>query len=400
VTTFDVGDTKDEVQLHLAGYEVISCESYDIDLSFFNQPSAWSVALGDDGSAREYAEAFPPRTPAYLIVNGNVVTSGRTDGFELSYEAGGTTISIHGRDHLAEIHDAFVLQEKVFKNATFAELAQGAMTAVGLGDATLVFNNSTNRTKMTGGNLPAVAPPRNVATEKIESVGGGKVFKTPQSKLGERWYEFLNRHLERVGLFFWAAAEVDEKGRPTFVLSEPNTKQKPIARIVHRRDKSGQGEAINVIRGSLKNDTKPRFSEAIIYTRGGGKSFRRGKAKGRFVDHEMEALGYKRPVVLKDADCANQKQAEFMAAKAIADGRRSGSALEYTLSGHTAPRIGGGRITWAPDTVVEVDDDILGVKGPYWVDSVHFSRSVGAGTTTRVVLQDLDTLIYGDPATQ
>jgi len=399
VTAFDLGGAKDEVQLHLAGYEVISCQSYDIDLSFFNQPSAWSVELGDDGSAREYADAFPPNTPFRLTVNGHVVASGKTDGFELSYDTGGSSIAISGRDHLAEVHDAFVLQEKIFKNATFAELVQGALTAVGMGDATLIFNNSTNRTKMTGGNLPAVAPPRNVATEKVESIGGGKVFKTPQSKLGERWYEFLNRHLERVGLFFWAAAEVDEKGRPTFVLSEPNTKQQPCARIVHRRDRTGQGEEINVVRGSYRNDTKSRFSEAVIYTRGGGKSFKRGKAKGRFVDAEMEAYGYKRPVVLKDADCANQKQAEFMAAKAIADGRRSGSAIEYTLSGHTAPRIGGGRITWAPDIVIEVDDDMLGVKGSYWVDSVHFSRS-GEGTTTRLVLQDLETLIYGDPATQ
>lgn len=398
MTTFDLGGVADEVQLHLAGYEVISCESYDIDLSFFNQPAAWSVSLGDDGSAREYAEAFPPRTPAYLIVNGNVVASGRTDGYELSYDAQGSSIQITGRDHLAEIHDAFVLQEKVFKNATFAELAQGAITAVGLAEATLIYDNSANRARMVGAPLPKVAPPRNVAIEKVESVGGGKVFKTPQSKLGERWYEFLNRHLERVGLFFWAAAGA-EGAPPTFVLSEPNAKQSPCARIIHRRDKTGQGDGINVIRGSYRNDTKSRFSEAIIYTRGGGKSFKRGKAKGRYVDNEMEALGYKRPIVLKDADCANAKQAEFMAAKAIADGRRAGSAIEYTVSGHTAPRIGGGRITWAPDIVIEVDDDMLGVKGPYWVDSVHFSRS-GEGTTTRLVLQDLDTLIYGDPVTQ
>lgn len=400
MTVFDLGGVKDEVQLRLAGYEVFSCESYEIDLSFFNQPSEWSVELGDDESVRTYIEAFPPNTPCRLAVNGHVVTSGRTDGTDASGDSSGATVQVFGRDHLAEIHDAFVLQEKVFKNATFAELAQGALNAVGLDKATLIFNNSANRSKMSGGNLPAVAPPRNVATEKVESIGGGKVFKTPQSKLGERWYEFLNRHLERVGLFFWAAADVDENGNPTFVLSEPNTKQTPAARIVRRLNKTGQGDAVNVLRWRFRNDTRPRFSEAIIYARGGGKSYKRGKSKGRFVDAEMEALGYKRPKCIKDADCANQKQAEFMAAKEIADSRRAGSALEYTVSGHTAPRIGGGRVTWAPDMVVEVDDDMIGVKGSYWVDRVHFSRSIGNGTTTQLVLQDLDTLIYGDPATQ
>ena len=399
MSSVDLGDVRDEVRLILGGTELLTCEAYEIDLSFFTQPAAFSVTVGDDGNAVEYAQAYPPRTLATLQVNGRTVSSGRLDGYEISYDAAGTSITLTGRDHLAEVHDAFVLQEKVFKNATFAELAQGALNAVGLERATLVYTNSTNRQRMAGGNIAALKEPRDVSKEKVESIGGGKVFKTPQSKLGERWYEFLNRHLERVGLFFWAAAEVDSDGNPTFVLSEPNTSQKACARIVHRRDRSGQGDAINVLRGSASNDTKSRYSEAIIYTRGGGKSFKRGKAKGRYVDSEMEAFGYRRPIVLKDADCANAKQAEFMAAKAIADGRRSGSRLEYTVSGHTAPRIGGGRIVWTPDTIVDVDDDALGIKGAYWVDTVHFSRST-TETTTRLVLQSVDTLVYGDPAAQ
>jgi prophage tail gpP-like protein len=200
-------------------------------------------------------------------------------------------------------------------------------------------------------------------------------------------------------LFLWTAAEIDENGNPTFVLSEPNGQQAPIAKLTQSETNAYNvartGHEVSILTGKLHNDTKPRFSEAVVHSRGGGKKFGRTKGKGDFSDPEMLALGYDRPIVMKDVDCQNEKQAEFMARRRIAEGRRSGNSLSYTVSGHTFAAIGGGRGVWAPDTVVDVDDDRLGVKGLFWIESVHFSRSTDQ-TVTNLTLQRPEDLLFGD----
>ena len=59
---------------------------------------------------------------------------------------------------------------------------------------------------------------------------------------------------------------------------------------------------------------------------------------------------------------------------------------------HTVPAIGGGRCVWAPDTIVEIDDQEIGVQGEMWVESVQFRRE--PHTTTRIVLMRPDDLLY------
>ena len=397
MATVDIGGDKDELVLVLGDTEVTTIESYDIEYAFLTQPAAFSVKMGSDGTARELAGAYPPRTPFKLRITcpgqaPRTIASGALDGTELSGPP--TSVTFQGRDNLQFLHDAFVRNEKTFVNATFQQLVQGALKEVGLGDAVIVFTNQANRKAITGGNVKQIQAPKNIAEETVESIGGGKIFRTPQAKLGERWYEFLKRHLDRVGLFLWCGAELDEKGNPFFVLSEPNTKQRPLYRVVHKRGATIADNAASVLKYTLRDTTQPRFSEAIIYARGGGKSFGRGKAKGSFVEDEMVALGYKRPIVMKDVECQNAKQAEFLARRRLAEANRAGHTLTYTVSGHSVPALGGGRAVWAPDTIVDVQDDELGIHGPYWVERVHFSRS--DATTTTITLMKPEDVIFGD----
>ena len=69
-------------------------------------------------------------------------------------------------------------------------------------------------------------------------------------------------------------------------------------------------------------------------------------------------------------------------------------ALSYTLAGHTTPRIGGrDRVVWAVDTVVEVDDQELGIAGTFWIEAVEFSR--GPETNTTITLMRPGDLVFG-----
>lgn len=388
MSTIDIGGAKDEVVLRLAGEDVVIAESYDIDCSFLTQPAAFAIHLGSDVTAREIAEAYPPRTPFEIRINGRTVQSGLVDGTEISGPP--TSVTIHGRDYLQVIHDAFVRQEKTFTNATFAQLVEGALKDVGYPKATLVFTNTSNRKAITGGNVNLYSEPKFTAEDRIDSVGGGKLFRTPQSKLGEKWYDFLKRHLDRVGLFLWNSGQLDA-GQPVFVISEPNPKQAPLYRILNRRGERGEVSVLKYQRG---NDAKPRYSDVAVYARGGGKSFGRGKAKGLYADTEMEALGYERSLTIRDADCVNEKQAVYLARRKLAETRRAGKTVSYTVAGHTTTSLRGERVVWAVDTMVDVDDDETGIHQAMWIEGVHFSRSGSTSTTLKLMFPE--DLLFGD----
>ncbi len=109
----------------------------------------------------------------------------------------------------------------------------------------------------------------------------------------------------------------------------------------------------------------------------------------------MEAWGFKRTLVLRDKTCTNAAQAEFLAHRHIADANRQGFVLEYQMRGHTAVSlVDGSRAVWAPDTIVEVDDEEFGISGLFWVESVTFRRP--PSTTTLVLMRPGDLVFGGD----
>ena len=71
--------------------------------------------------------------------------------------------------------------------------------------------------------------------------------------------------------------------------------------------------------------------------------------------------------------------------------QRDGITAHYTFEGHTlqgAP--------WCVDTIVDVDDDALGLHTRMWVMSRTFEKSRMGGTTTTVELIMPYTLEFGE----
>jgi prophage tail gpP-like protein len=82
----------------------------------------------------------------------------------------------------------------------------------------------------------------------------------------------------------------------------------------------------------------------------------------------------------------------------MAESRRQGWRLSYTVAGHTAGCPLGGRVNWAPDTLIEVNDERLGIREEvFWVESVTFNGSPQS-TTTIELMRPRD-LIFGDAPT-
>lgn len=375
----ELGTGDDVVVVDLGGEQVRLYENYAVESSIFTQPAGWSVRLPGGDTAKTVIAKYPPNTPFKISIGNTLVQSGKTDGFEASDGEGATQVTLSGRDALAPLHDGYVLAEDSLVGVTYEQIVEKALRAVGIGDFVLVFDNDANRKAISGGKA---APNKTPAPAGQKPIG-----HTVYVRIGDRWYDFVRGHLERAGLFLWAGAD------GTFIITRPNASQKPTYRITRKRGQTR--DEVNAISARYSNQTTHRFSHCVVYARGGGKKHGVAQSLGRAVDPQMSntyGYGESKPLVIRDADAKDTATAEFHARRKLAEAARSGWALGYTMAGHTAPALGGGRAVWAPDTIVEVDDDEYGIHGTYWIESVTFRRD--PQTTTELVLMDPQHLAF------
>ncbi len=384
-TTFgDVtGDLDDRVKLILRGTDtVVFAESYEVTQSILTQPSTFSLRLGAGGTLKDLINLVQPGTSFQLEINGALQQTGAIDGYEAASDAnGGGTLTIHGRDALAPLHDAFVDTERSFGDATYAEMVAESLKEL-VPDSVLYFNNDANRKLTTGIGVKTLAQPDVDPTQNAT----GPTAKQVKTRVGERVYEFVKRQLDRAGLFLWAA------GDGSFVITAPNANQPPRYQILRRRKQTRN--AVNVTVAHYKNSTEGRYTEATVVGRGGGKKLGRTKASGTFADPEMQGwFPNGRPLLLRDTNLSNNEQAAFYARRKLAETRRAGWSLVYTVAGHTIPSlVNGARAVWGVDTVVSVTDDELGLSGNYYIEKVVFRRN--PQTTTEITLMRGSDLVF------
>jgi prophage tail gpP-like protein len=398
-----IGALDDSVKLELGGEDLVIAESWDIVESVFSQPSAFSIRVGHGDVAAGLLKKYPlgkdqKRTPFKLYVGNVAQMSGLLDARGASQPPGGATeITFRGRDRLAVLHDSHVEAVTSFTNWTYGQLVQKALAEVGLDSGALIGSNDANRLLKAG--KPVNAAAVRAATQSVEEILSGKglngslsngaiVERQQEAKVNETWHQFVRRHIDRAGLFLWATA--DEK----FVLTQPDAGTEAIYSL-QRGTGAPIDQLANVVSMSFEDDATRRHTAVVIYGRGGGKKKGRAKSKGAESDDEMVEYGYKQPIVYRDIECKTQAEASFFSLRKLAEERRDGYRLEYTIAGHTLPASSGNgdRYVVSIDTVVQVDDQELGIRGHFYVSEVRRQR--GPQTTTTIRLTRLQDLIFG-----
>lgn len=376
-----VGFQDDSVSLRLRGSRPLNVEQYSVRVSVLQQPAAFTLTLGWNKPLKEFAESYPPNTPFELAVGDQLQFRGFTDGYEMQGDDSGSSLSIQGRDTLQRLADYFVVKDVSFKDTSCQQMVRRAMDEVGLKDVRLDVSNIESLQKRLGKKVQYT--PETQRQDK-------KRAKPIAAKVGDKWYEFLLKEIKREGLFLWAGADGQ------FILGAPDGNQAPSYRLVR---KYLNGERVgNIVRGNHRNNTSKRFSVAKVTGGGGGKGSKSFKSSGDFVDDEMVAWGYDRPIVFKDRNAVDREQSEFFARRKLAESRREGWSLSYEVAGHTTQAIGSSsRVVWTPDTTVDIDDEMFGIRGTFWIESVDYRRS-GSGTSTSITLQRPQDLIFADDA--
>jgi prophage tail gpP-like protein len=376
---------QDRVELLLGSDKLRLSEEYSVHTSVLTQPAAFTMKVGWTDSLVSLLKKYPPRTRFQLLVNGHVYQTGFVDGFDTT--SGPTALTYHGRDAMAELHDAFVEEEFSIHNPSYAEIVRKCLDDAGYKGVPVAYTNRPNRQAMLGAKKLAadLKPPRDVENEKIDTAEGGKVKHDAQAKMGEKFYDFIQRHITRAGLFLWVAAD------GTFVLSEPNPNQQPLYQILRLY---GSETGSTVVGDGYRNSAEGRYAEVRVYIRGQSKKKGRPVASGSYSDPEMKAWGYTKKMVIRDADADSPKKAEYMARRTIAATRRAGWRLQYTVMGHTTTSYAQEKVVWTPDTVVYVHDDKLGIDGNYYVEGVTLASK--PFTTATLDLMRLEDLVFSE----
>lgn len=377
------GELDDRVRLELARDEVRIFEEYNVHTAILQQPAQFVTKLSAGKRlARELLALYPPgpRTPFTLSIGPHPQFSGEVDGIEVAGSDGSTSVTFKGRDMLARLHDADIEAERSFDNLTYEALARQALKDVGLADRVVDISNAANLQSRTGA-IVKIIREAVLPNEVRRTRRGGFEKVSVTAKLGESWLEFLTRHFEKQGLFFWC----DAAGH--FVLSRPNGEQEPLYTFV--RERGQRANVCNVREAHFTNDTSRRFSEVVVFARSGGKKYGRNHIHGGFVDQEMVDLGFTRRRVYRDVNAATEDEAAAFAARKIGFINRASWRLVYTVSGHTAPTMAGGRAVIVPDTVARVEDDELGIRENLYVESCEYKSPPRHTVVTLMRLKDL-----------
>ena len=413
-----MAEINDEVfRLVLDGHEVPIASSYTVNAGVLEVPADFEMVVGHASVVADLADRFPAFTPFQLYVGDTVVQTGETDGYSLE-GTDGSQIKLFGRDMLKWLVDKELPHDRTFSEKTYLQLTELALAAVGLGDRSIFASNTANRKAITG--TTKVRTTTEETQTDVATQGATRtVHKTIEAEIGTTWWDFVAEQYRRAGLFLWATINGD------FVLARPNGEQVPLYRILRRRKGTNEPGEVTVLgQPSFNFDAVRRYTECHVTGRAGGGIDGRGQVRGHAFDREMFELlnpggDFDRFVVLaskarltdaeqaelggfrrkehyrKDDKVVTREQANFLAKRKIAESRRNGWSLRYTVSGHTAPALlGGGRAIWAPDTVVHVVDDELGIDGPMYVESCVYKRT--PYTTTELNLMRIEDLVFAE----
>lgn len=373
-------------------------ESYEVKISTFQQPSAFTIRVGRSTNTAELLKRFSHGKNFVLHIGETKVQTGTIYGQGVP-SMRSTNVELKGRDYIARLFDDDIQDELTFNDKSYYDLTRRVLNVVGMREQAdrfkLTASNEANRELISRARKVKrrSKKPGAQIIEEIQTgvgAGGGKLVQTKiQANVGTSYYNFLQEQYKLAGLFLLATADGN------FVLFQPNADQEPAYKVLVQDDQPlALGRAID---RSFSDDATQRHSACVVYGRAGTGTDGRSKIRGYYIDEQMTGYGFDHVRTIYDQDVKSEEQANYVARRWIAEERRQGWKLEYTLSGHILPSTKGtdGYLVWTPDMVCEVTDQQLGfVEQPFYIQEVTFRRS--PHMTTTISLMRPEDLVFAE----
>lgn len=398
--------------------------SYDFADDFLTPTDWFHFTIGDEELPEKERAALKLGSRVRLYVDSITLMEGYIDSIEIAADRhGGLTYAITGRDRLGQTLDAVADPQFQLKDGgSLADLLKRLFAPFGWSqDSDFEIDNRANRDAKSG--------IRGTPTSKAK----GKPLKSytlHQTKPynHESVFHFASRVAQRHGLWPWASADGEK-----LIVGQPDYDQEPI--FVLRRSRNGRG---NILSGSVRYELSSQPSIIVADSFSGGGEFGKGRCKayvvnpllgftdrGDYTDDVKEVLkkhpsavensilhpsGFTfsfaatqnvpfRPMYLHDDESKTQEQLNNFVKREMSLHFRKALTVQYTVEGH-GQDTGDGFVAWTPDTLVDVYDEAAELYERLYVLGVHYSKQRGGtGTTTRLDLIRINSIVFGDPPT-
>ncbi len=390
--------------------------AYSFASNFLTPSDGWSLSISDGDLPEEQRNALVIGARVRLYVGDFPLSEGFIDRIEIGADRGkGATYSLHGRDRLGAVVDSIADPRIQFKTGTtLLEFLKTLLAPYGWpGDDHYITDPTVDRDAKTGGLRG------NPTSKRKTKIGELKSFKIYQLKPHnhEGLFRFITRTAERHGLFVRVTSDGEQ-----VIVTNPDFEQDPRYNLY--RNNRGY---TNILSGDVVFDSTDQPSVIIADGFSGGGEFGAGAIKaycvnpyfgvdeqGFNIDDVANILKeysdaeqvlfvtqpYKqrtpvfpiRPMFIHDEESKTQDQLNFFLKRTMSELIRKSLVCHYTVEGH-GQTIDGVFTPWDVDTVVQVSDEVAGVNERMYVLGRTFEKSRQGGTTTKLELVRLNSIM-------
>lgn len=334
--------------------------------------------------------------PVRLRVGDAEQLVGRID--ETDIGGNGAAITCDGRDYIADLVECHVdplvtIKEGMTLQAAVKLIASPVGINLVLGDASVTRNVRTGRNPRTG------KAPKDFLSLKFQDL-------KPDADQG--CYDLINRIAARHG-----CTPQPTLARNELNLVAPNYDQEPLYRLVRTRTQGGANRiksasakrsfarfpTYTIVRGqgtgTVESEKAPEnttFSKdtAALNPETGAVSVPgrvKPSAHGADADGRLYRLLY-----LHDKTAQTKTQVASAAFRAVYERMKDTLLYTATIQGHADVESGA---IWSTDTVVDVQDEVTGVREPLWIHSRKLGYSAKGGAETTIQCWRLGALQLG-----
>lgn len=208
---------------------------------------------------------------------------------------------------------------------------------------------------------------------------------------GETRWEFLDRHARRLGLLM----RMGPDGRLSFM--GPDYGQAPLYKLERTIDSATVGTPFSKLRvntntilsGGESFDGAKLYRQVDVFGRAKNGDLARAKLAVSVRDDSPGALPYEKTLFIHDDTLKSTEEATKRGYRELARSRMGAQVLEYNMRGH-----GQNRAIYATDTVAQVEDQVTGNSGGFYVVGRTFVRD-GNGPRTTLRLVPLNSIVIG-----
>ncbi len=396
---------------------------YSFNSHFLTPSDAFSFTYADSEIPENIRDALTLGARVRLQINNIILADGHIDSLEVKADRStGLVYEISGRDRLGLAVDSVADPTKQFKEGqTLADALKDLFGPFGwASDDSFVIDNEANRGLSTGALHSGKHGHRAFS-------GGKKTLGRPLKTVvlhqlkpyyHEGLFAFASRICQRFGLWIWCSVDGEQ-----LIVGKPDFEQDPLFQL--RRKANGD---CNMLQGSAHFSMADQPTVIIADGFSGGSEFGKGRIKSICVNPyfgvdkdgfvldsvsqlllkypdakqvQMTTQPFKRrevnlpirPMYLHDDESKTQEQLDNFVRREMSLLLRKSLTMHVTTEGH-GQLVDGNFVGWAPDTVVDVQDDVTGVHERMWVLSRTFHKSRSGGTKTDLELVRLNSLQF------